>query len=90
MGFWQRQQQRKLYKQWEKHSELPAEVAPREVTPGEGVAPEAATPEFVLPPVARDDSKIGIDVKAGLRETGWCYRFRVRIRDAVSRLLRVD
>ena len=85
MGYWQRRQQKKLYKQWEKHSELLPEIAPHELVPEE-VAPQ----EFVLPPAVHDDSKIGIDVKAGLKEDSWFYQFRVKIRDLVGKLLRVD
>ena len=85
MGYWQRLQQKKLYKQWEKHSELLPEIAPQELVP-----PEAMSPEFMPPPVTYDDSKIGIDVKAGLKEDSWFYQFRVKIRDAVGKLLRVD
>ena len=85
MGYWQRRQQRRLYKQWEKHSELPPQVATQDVMP-RGVMAEEIGPL----PAVHDDSKIGIDVKAGLREDSRFYRFRVKIRDAVGKLLRVD
>ncbi|MFC1870877.1 hypothetical protein ACFLYF_00520 [Chloroflexota bacterium] len=85
MGYWQRRRQEKLYKQWAKHAELSREVAAREFTPRE-FAPD----EFVMPPAAVDDSKVGIDVKGGFKEDDWFYQFRVKIRDAVGKLLRVD
>ena len=74
MKYWDRRKQARLYKQWKEHAELPTESSPAKSIP---------------PPEMPPDVKVGIDVKTGLAEDNWFYRFRIRIWEAVGKILGV-
>ncbi len=63
MKFWQGRRQKRLYKQWTKHSRLP--------------------------PGALSRSEVPADVKIAAEGESRSYRFRVKIRDAVEKILRL-
>ena len=94
MKLWQQRKQRKLYRQWTKHADLPSEAVLERRAERVSSSPEAVpegrrgriglTRETFLSP------EVPTDVKAWMEEENRFYRFRVRILDIVRKILRVD
>ena len=88
MKYWQRKKQERLYKQWAVHAELPPEAVPPLDVPDTVGVPGAVRPSGFEDEA--DNVSLGRDARYMIENKGWWYLLRVKIRDAVGKLLRVD